>query len=119
MFIASEKSLFVATGTDETHLGPLPDDSLLTGMEMQDGYGDWHNGSVDSFFDVFIDLPSTGPNGERYMWVLSGLTTTQGNFYLANVTITADQFSAIPEPSTLLLFGGGLAGLVRLRKKFK
>lgn len=96
---------FMATGSSATDLGPLPTNGSVASAEMRDGYGIWHPAEINSFFDVFADLPLTGPNGEQYQWDLSGFTQTQGNFYLAEVTMTADQFS-VPEPSTLFLLLG-------------
>jgi hypothetical protein len=107
---------FMATGSSAADLGPLPAGGSVASAQLKDGYGVWHPATISSFFDVFTDLPSVGPNGEQYEWDLSGFTETQGNFYLAQVPMTADQFS-VPEPSALWLTLLGLAGLLYLRSR--
>ena len=87
---------FMATGDTPGMLGPLPSGSFLESASMFDGYGNEHPAVIESFFDVFTDLPLTGPHGEQYMWDRSMFAETQGNFYLAQVTMTADEFSFAP-----------------------
>jgi hypothetical protein len=111
---------FMATGTSATDLHPLQVNGSVDSAEMRDGEGTWHEATMSSFFDIFVDLPLLGPNGEQYQWDLSGFTETQGNFYLAEVTMTTDQFSAsVPEPSTLLLLIPMVTGIWYTRKAKK
>lgn len=107
---------FMATGPSKTDLRPLPADSSVASAELESGKV-WHPAKMTSFFDVFTELPLTGPNGEQYQWDLSGFTQSQGNFYLAEVTMTAGQFSYVPEPSSAWLAVVGLAGLLGLRPR--
>ncbi len=107
---------FMATGQNPLELGPLPDGAQVTSAEMQDGSGTWHPANIYSFFDVFVDLPIEGPHGETYTWDLDRFATTQGNFYLAEVTMSAGVFAA-PEPSTLALILLGGLGWSALRRK--
>lgn len=102
------------TGFDET-ISSLPPGSTVESAEMEDGYGNWHPGIADSFFDVFFELtlPTTGPNGETYMWDYSKLSTELVSFRLYYVTMTIDEFT-VPEPASLVLFA---AGCLFLRKR--
>jgi len=104
---------FMATGEDPANLGPLPDGGSLDSASMWDGYGGSHTGTIDSFFDVFFELPLTGPNGEQYQWDPMIENMPDGNYYLSQVTMTVDEFTArVPEPSALLIVGAGMMGLL-------
>ena len=116
---------FMATGPDSGNLDPLPPNAQQTNTSMTDGHGQEHIGSFHSFFDVFTELPLTGPNGEQYLWDLDGFDVNDandrhGNFYLSTVRMTVDQLTAVPEPGTWALLGVGLlagAGLAGRRAR--
>jgi PEP-CTERM motif len=99
------------TGFDET-ISSMPAGASMDSVFMEDRYGNEHEGTFSSFFDIFTDLPLIGPNGEEYTWDLSRIGENQGTWYLSEVTMTLDEF--VPEPATLLLLG--LGGLM-LRKR--
>jgi len=106
---------FMGTGTgfDEA-ISSLYVNSSIDSASMQDGYGNWHSAGITSFFDVFTELSLTGPNGEEYIWDLSKIGQNQGTWYLAEVTMTIDEFSS-PDPATISLLG---LGILFLRKRF-
>lgn len=50
---------------------------------------------------------------------LAQLTVDVNKYGISNVTFYAPSAAPVPEPSTMLLLGSGLAGLVAFRKRFK
>ena len=116
---------FMATGTPVSEGGAglvgLPAGSTLT-AQMEDGFGIWHDAQIDSFFDVFTELPSSGPNGETYTWNLSQFNPTpvlDDEYILCEVTMTVGEFTGVPIPGAVWLLGSGLVGLVGIRRKFQ
>ena len=67
----------------------------------------------------YLNLPGGG-SATSGMWSTFGLENNNGNqLAISHVTFYAktDGLSAIPEPSTMLLLGSGLAGLIWYRWK--
>lgn len=108
---------FMATGTNRYNLNPLPTGGLIESAQLQDGYGLWHDAVITPLINL-NDLPAFGAHGETYDWDLSNecyFDLLKGNFYLAQVTMTADAFSA-PEPCTWLFLGLGTIIILRAKR---
>ena len=90
--------------------GPVPGGTLDLGLDtshmstggasVDDVPGQDGLFSVDSFFDVFVELTFQGPPGSL------PLSTTRGPFVV----------SLAPEPATLVLLAGPMLGLAILRR---
>lgn len=65
------------------------------------------------------NLPTSSANNASMTWDLSGISQTTGNFFLAEATLPASEFT--PEPSTFILFAVSILGVIgigyRQRKK--
>lgn len=80
-------------------------------------------GSMDSLSGVSCDsngvctgnisLSASTP----YLSLTSPYTTNSGDVLLGSISTTIDRLNAIPEPSTWLLLGSGLVGLILWRKR--
>jgi hypothetical protein len=95
------------------------------------GFNEWIDYSSNSYFSRFLLIDETVPlartddllpldlNLADYdsaeLWV--GLSTG-GNAYF-NITSITKRSASVPEPSTLILLGAGLAGVGLLRRRFK
>jgi hypothetical protein len=70
------------------------------------------DGNWSTFTATFLGLPSEAGDSIMIALLSSG---TQGNF--DNVRLSDNLSTAVPEPSSLLLLGLGLIGLVPLRRR--
>lgn len=101
------------TGFDE-EISALPTGMELISATMEDPYELIYVGGVTSISSL-QDLPIVGPNGETYTWDLSRIPTPEGPWFLVEVTMPLDNFTAIgpPEPATFFLLAIGTLFLRR------
>jgi hypothetical protein len=94
-------------GFDET-ISTLPTGMELVSASMEDPYGLIYVGGILPLSSI-EDLPILGPNGEIYTWDLSRITPPEGPWFLVEVTMPLDNFTAIgpPEPATFTLLAIG------------
>jgi len=136
-FVDAELFLFDAAGlgvawNDDT-AGPDFRPEIPAGSAVQPttigiyylGIAAFDNMPVSSGGLIFINSldDPTGPDGPGAAFPVSDWTGVDKNvetFGPYSITLTGTSFGAVPEPTTMLLFGAGLVGLAGLgRKKFK
>ena len=106
-------SFVVAPGESVTHAF---NKGLQTGVVIYYIHPDAVAGSVTSgTIDVTYGLFSVNPNDPLFNPDTD--TVSLGNVFNNLASVTVMDASAVPEPSTFLLFGAGLGGLLLLRRR--
>jgi hypothetical protein len=114
--------------------GTLPGEVLINNTDFQNDH--LEDFTFGSFFDVFVtlDIPIVSGNavgGSSFVFYLLDNTNspvtggpivevdlnTDGSQTITNNLPTDTNFSQVPEPTTLLLVGSGLLGLLRRRSR--
>lgn len=112
--------VFVGDVNNTGDIGSVPDDWTLEEAQIEDGLGNIHMGVISQISDLTTQLPTSNANDTQIQWDLSGISQTQGRFFLVEYTMSANQAVGIPEPSTLVMtvlgVGGGL-GLAGRRRR--
>ncbi len=80
------------------------------------------DGSILQFFDLPADfgkipIPPEQVLDEHYSCILAGLRSLEFDVTRDGIAVTNAELAPVPEPSTFLLLGSGLIGLVALRKR--
>jgi len=102
--------VFVGDIGDTGQIGSLPDDWVLDQAQIQDGFGNSHPGQITHIRDLNTELPASSFFDVFVDWDLSGISQTQGSFFLVEYTMTANEATA-PEPATFIVWSllGSLA----------
>ncbi len=93
------------------------DGGFLDGWELAFGWaedGTWDFGEIDMGSHSYQVDASWLEDGEFTVSIASIL----GDFYVDRSTLEID-YTPVPEPSTFLLLGAGLFGIVFIRRRFK
>jgi hypothetical protein len=110
-------SLFQGSGPTATFLGSNYDQAFSTGGDFNLSYalaaGNYVVALGTSANMSFAENYGSGTFGDGFNSL--GTPYSLGNYYYELAVTTPDQ--AVPEPSTLLLIGAGLASLAAFRKK--
>jgi hypothetical protein len=104
-----------------------PDFAVATGVPTSVHLElDWSftGNSANQLFSLDVLLYKNSGSGEDFVGNVFRQTWNGSNFSSVTVVPNADpesynRIASVPEPSTLLLLGSGLAGLVGFRRKFK
>ena len=86
---------------------------------------DYNEESYDvDFHSLVYDIDIIGLMSLNFNFFTPGelnltLTAIEGDFYFYGASLTAGDTAPVPEPATILLLGGGLAGLAFYRRKRK
>lgn len=88
-------------------------DNFAAGSNLSDGF---YYDSDPTFTQSFSYVPQTYFNG---VWDDNDYRTGDWAFHILNVADASQQNTPVPEPSTILLLGAGLLGLVGYNRKRK
>ena len=92
-----------------TGIGPVPSGLNLQNASLVGVSGTQFPATIQSISNLAA-LPTSSPNDLRINWDLSPFSQTTGSFFLVQATIPGSQI--VPEPSTGLLLGSGLLGIL-------
>lgn len=102
------------SGSDTGELWWLYGGSEISLGKLEESNGGWND-------QLFTIAPAyyNGVTGDSWSLVLTLAETTSGTDRLwLDQSVLSVEYSAVPVPDTLLLFGSGLAGLVFFSRKF-
>lgn len=99
-------------------IGPVPDGGALEAASLIGLSGTEYPADITIITDL-ANLPTSSPNNLQISWDLSTLSQTRGKFFLARASLPGTELQVIPEPSAMLLLGGGLVGLAVRRRKMR
>lgn len=95
--------------------------TFSSGSAVVEGYNEVFNGTISQYENGLGGAPfSYGPNGQAYPFYVYALYGGSASWDGSPTTFTYDTettLAPIPEPSTLLLFGTGLLGIVFITRK--